>query len=135
MVDSNISLKMSEKVYHKVKQIAEESNRSIETVLEESIGVLFDEPSPHKNIDTLLDELKTYPDEQLWAVVKRRLSWMQSFRLRELREKAHLSELEQQEFDSLLDLVDNNMLLRSEALLLLKQRGYDVDTFFKSKDA
>ena len=35
------------------------------------------------------------------------------------------------EMEALIDLVDHQMLLRSEALLLLKQRGHDVGKLLK----
>ena len=59
---------------------------------------------------------------------------MQSLRLRELsakRKQETLTADEERELDDLLNLVDRQMLLRSEALLLLKQRGQDVESYLK----
>jgi hypothetical protein len=38
---------------------------------------------------------------------------------------------EQTELEQLVSLVDHYMLLRSEALLLLKQHGQNIDTYLK----
>jgi hypothetical protein len=106
----------------------------LETVLVESLSTLFTPPPASANIATLLAALPDYPNVQLWAVVYRRLPWTQSLRLRELSAKGQqgaLTHTEQAELEQLLEWVDRDMLLRSEALLLLKQRGQDVDAYLK----
>jgi hypothetical protein len=72
--------------------------------------------------------IQYYADEQLWAIVHQRLAWPQDARLRELialGKQRQITEDEKAEMERLIDLVDHQMLLRSEALLLLKQRGHD----------
>jgi hypothetical protein len=72
---------------------------------------------------------------QLWAIVYRRLAWNQSLRLHELSTKYKSDELstdEQVELDALLDRNDHYMLLRSEALLILQQRGADIQSYLQS---
>ena len=86
------------------------------------------------NADIVHDELHHYTDEQLWAVVYQRLAWPQDTRLRELialGKQGLLSDDEKAEMERLIDLVDRMMMLRSQALLLLKQRGHDVETQLK----
>jgi hypothetical protein len=78
--------------------------------------------------------MPSYSDAQLWAVVSQRLAWPQSQRLHELSAKNKLEKLtedEQSEFEDLLALNDRAMLLRSEALLLLKNRGHDIATYLE----
>jgi len=65
----------------------------------------------------------------LWAVVNQRLTTEQDIRLRQLialGKQGQLSVDEQAEMERLVDLVDHQMLLRSEALLLLQQRRHDI---------
>jgi predicted NUDIX family phosphoesterase len=72
----------------------------------------------------------------LWAVVDQRLTQKQDTRLHELialGKQGQLTADEQAEMESLIDLVDHQMLLRSEALLLLQQRGHDIDTYLNPK--
>jgi hypothetical protein len=74
--------------------------------------------------------LSTLDDEQLWAVVDQRLAEPQDTRLRELialGKQGQITSDEKAEMEDLINLVDHQMLLRSEALLLLKQRGYNVE--------
>ena len=78
--------------------------------------------------------MPSYSDAQLWAVVYQRLAWPQSQRLHELSAKNKLEKLtedEQSEFEHLLTLNDRAMLLRSEALLLLKNRGHDIAAYLE----
>jgi hypothetical protein len=119
-------------LYESLREAAEASDRPLETVLVESLTTLFTPPPASANIATLLATLPDYPNVQLWAVVYRRLSWTQS--LRELSAKGQqgaLTPTEQAELEQLLEWVDRDMLLRSEALLLLKQRGQDVNAYLK----
>ena len=63
-----------------------------------------------------------------------RLAWPQDSRLRELAalgDRAEISAEELDEMDDLIELVDYQMLLRSEALLLLKQRGCDIKKYLR----
>lgn len=82
------------------------------------------------------EALRTYSIAQLWAVVHRRLSDAQSLRLHELsHRRLHtvLTSSEQDELQALLDLTDDFMLLRSQALALLKERGEAVDAYFRAE--
>jgi hypothetical protein len=82
----------------------------------------------------MVDELQNYTDEQLWTVIDQRLTQNQDTRLRELialGKQGQITSDEKAEMERLIDLVDHQMLLRSEALLLLKQRGYDVDLYLR----
>lgn len=128
-----ITLQIPDELYERLQEAAESSQRSPETVLLESLDLLLSPPSI-PNIDEPLAELSSYSDTQLWAVVHRHLPWNQSLRLRELSAKGKQGDLtndEQAELQYLLDRVDRDMLLRSEALLLLKQRGHDIDVYLK----
>ena len=84
---------------------------------------------PEGNIDPSPDALQGYSDAELLAIVRQRLPPDKDSRLRELAaraDKARLSAEAVNEMEQLIDLVDHQMLLRSEALLLLKQRGCDI---------
>jgi hypothetical protein len=65
-------------------------------------------------------------------VVQQRLPWFQSLRLHELNaqsKKTKLGDSEQRELEKLLNLVDYQMLMRAEAIVLLKQHGHDVSLY------
>ena len=126
-----VELLIPPEIYERARQIADESNRSVEAVLLDGLTLLFGS-SPDVNISA--DELERYSDEQLWALVHQRLVLPHDMRLRQLialGEQGQLSEEERTEMEGLIDLVDRYMLLRSRALLLLKQRGHDVEQRLK----
>jgi len=130
MSQKTIVLDIPDELYERLQEAAEASGRSVEHVLLESIEVIFQAETELPRVETFAD----CTNELLWSVVQRRLSWSQSLRLRELSGKNKvqpLTEIEQTELVHLLDLVDNYMLMRSEALLLLKQRGQNIDAYLK----
>lgn len=131
MTPSMIELQIPPEIYERARQIAHESNRSIESVLLDGLTLLFG-TLPAAGVSP--DELKDYADEQLWAVVYQRLAWPQDTRLRELialGKQGQITDEEKIEMERLIALVDHQMLLRSEALLLLKQRGHNVEEQLK----
>lgn len=126
-----IELKIPPSIYERAEQIARESDRSIESVLLDGLQLLFGD-LPDTSLQP--ESLAEYSDEELWAVVYQRLVWLQDTRLSELialGKQGMLSDEENAEMERLIALVDHQMLLRSEALLLLKQRGHDVDAKLK----
>ncbi len=134
MSRKSVTLEIPDDLYEQVQQIAEASERSPEAILLESIDVLFRQPAASTSIDRLLSELPHYSDAQLWGVVNRQLPWMQTLRLRELsgrNKQGALSTIEQTELNTLIDRGDRYMLLRSEALLLLQQRGHEIKSYLK----
>lgn len=131
MSASTIELRLPPEIYERANKIATESNRSVESVLLDGLALPFGE-LPDTSLSP--DQLQTFSDEQLWAVVYQRLAWPQDNRLQELVElgkQGRLDPDEKAEMERLIDLVDHQMLVRSEALLLLKQRGHDVEAELK----
>jgi len=131
MSDATIQLELPEKILARVVQIADDSERSVESVLVDGLSLLFGDLSDGK---ISLESLKDYTDEQLWAVVHQRLAWPQDTRLRELAalgDHGKITVQELEEMDALIALVDQQMLLRSEALLLLKRRGHDIGKYLQ----
>ena len=134
MSGKSITLDLPEDLYERVRQVAEQSQRPVERILVESIRLLFGLPSTSTDIATTLAAMPSYSDAQLWAVIYQSLAWPQSQRLHALSTKNKLEKLtedEQSEFEHLLTLNDRAMLLPSEALLLLKNRGHDIATYLE----
>ena len=126
MSEAVYRLDIPEPVLHRIRQIALENEQSVEAVLIESLNLLYGDFTGE---DLSLEALKDYSDEQLLAIVHRRLAWPQNSRLRELAalgDEGEMSAEQLDEMEGLIELVDHQMLLRSEALLLLKQRGCDI---------
>lgn len=131
MNKATIELQLPDEVYERARQIAGETNRSVEAVLLDSLNLLF---SDLPNLEINPDDLWRYSDEQLWAIVYQRLAWYQDSRLRELialGKQGRITEDETAEMERLINLADRTTLLRSQALLLLKQRGHEVEKQLK----
>lgn len=82
----------------------------------------------------MIDELQTYNDDQLWYVVNNYP--VEGVRLNELTalgKQGKLSADEITELEQRIDSLDQQILLRSEALLLLKQRGHEIDLYLNTK--
>lgn len=132
MTEHSVVLKLPAPLYERVRKLAETSNQTVETVLLESLDTLFNQLAPEVDLEIALAALAAYSDSQLWTVVHRQLDSAQSGRLRDLSARSKQGSLsvdEQHELDALLDMVDQQMLLRSEALRLLQQRGYSVEAY------
>lgn len=128
----SIRVELPDELYEHVREAATRSDQSVETVLVGTLTLLFgDLPGGWDHLEATLDSL---PDEQLWALVYRRLAWPAIAQLRQLTahgKQAPLTEAEQAELDTLIDETDRYALLRSRVLLLLKQRGHNVEARLK----
>jgi hypothetical protein len=129
MTQSPILLQLPDELYERLREIADDSHRPVESVLIDSLTLLFG------NLPAINpQQLENFSDEQLWALVHRQIAWPQDARLRELTQLSKqglLSSDQQSELESLVDAYDQYVLLRSQALLHLKQRGYDVEQRLK----
>jgi hypothetical protein len=126
-----VALEVSDEMYARVQQIAAERQRSVEAILQETLDLLF---SPSTAPLPTVETLQTYSDAQLWAVVHRRLLWADEMRLHEWMNRSKQSPLSAAETQILAHLVaqvDQTMVLRSQALTLLQQRGQDVATYLQ----
>ncbi len=131
MNGSTIELEIPEDVFEQASDIARCGNRSVESVLQDGLSFLF---GAIADVAVSPDSLIDFSDEQLWEVVHRRLSWSQDSRLRMLMalgKEGRLTEQEIQELEHLVAVVDRQMLLRTKALVLMKQRGHDIEEYLE----
>ncbi|MCY3915802.1 MAG: hypothetical protein OXG49_07295 [Chloroflexi bacterium] len=101
--------------------------------MQEGLALLFGNDSI---AEYLLDRLSDCTDEQLWALIYQRLTQSQDYRMRELLDRGtegRITKQENMELNYYVDLVDRQMLLRSRALLLLKERGHDIDIYLNTR--
>jgi hypothetical protein len=106
---------LSPLLYGRYLRIAEEENRALEDVINEAL-------------ESHLKQL----DEDLWAIVNQRLSPSEDAQLHELLAKGNadsITETEKIELQALVDEVNRQMAERTEALIQLQERGYDVKSY------
>ena len=132
MEEPTKELKVPAAIYERAEEIAGETNCTAESILLESLAMLF---SPDSDDVDDPDALSGFNDEQLWMIVQQRLTPKQESRLSELADGGNrgiLSDEEITELEAWVARVDHQMLLRSRALLLLKQRGHDINRYFET---
>lgn len=129
----SITLEVTDAVLDQLRAIAQESGRSAEAVAGENLELTFGPVG--KGIDALLARLPGLTDEQLWIVSQRRPSRPQRERLKELTalaERGTATSAHKAEADALIDEIDQFTMLRTHALRLLQERGYDIPAFLAS---
>jgi hypothetical protein len=129
-----ITLSVPEEMMQLARKVADDANMSVEVVLLDWLQHPIPKPTL-TDIDAQLDTLSSTSDIHLWTVVHRHLEASQEQRLNEIVDKHEggeaLTPNENAEWADLNEWVGILMLLRSQALVLLKERGYDVTRFFK----
>lgn len=129
MKRSTIELEIPSEIVAEARGIARDGNRSVESVLQDGLVLVFGSTTES---DVSAEILQVFSDEQLWKIVNRRMPWAQDSRLRELTaqsKQGSLTQEQREELDCLLTALDRQILLRSRALLLMKKRGHDVDSY------
>ena len=129
----DVTLRVPEDMMQLARKVAQDADVSVEAVLLDWIQHPITNPNS-SDYSTHLNTLASDNDIQLWTVVHRHLKPEQQKHLDEIVEKHEsgtiLTDDEQQAWSELTERVETLMLFRSQALVLLKERGYDVSRFF-----
>lgn len=126
----HIDLSLPPDLYARIQDAAAVSGRPLESVLVESLDLLFG--ATVVDWDNLAAAIEVLPDAQLWALVYRRMPWPDRLRLRGLTAQSQATRLasdEQEELAALIDDADRFMVLRSRALSVLQSRGQRILEF------
>ncbi len=130
MASHTITLHLPETVYEQIQQAAETAQRSVNDVLIEAITAVapvINTASDH--LRAALAHMAYFNDAALWQAARTTMPPEQRNRLATLHDKqqyALLTPEEQAEEQALLTLYRETLLVRAQAAVLLKQRGYDV---------
>ncbi|HEY7347827.1 MAG TPA: hypothetical protein VH599_05865 [Ktedonobacterales bacterium] len=131
MANQSLTLNFPDDLYQRLKARAEGAQRSIEDeLLSLAAAALDDEPIP-LDIQAAVASLSVLDDAALWQVARAsRLSQEESDESEELhfrRQRGErLTDAEKRRLAVLMHQYDKSLLVRSHALLLLKQRGHDI---------
>ncbi len=132
MATGTISLELPPRMYERLREISNERNSPMQAVMVEMLAPFLDPTTA--DVDVVLEEMDGYPDKALWEIVYQRLTMSERRRLDDLIEKGKQgarTPAEDSEVQALLDQVERQMLLRSKALALLVERGYDIQSRFR----
>ncbi|MBI3361427.1 MAG: hypothetical protein HY023_09995 [Chloroflexi bacterium] len=125
-----ITLNLPETVYEQIRRAAEKAQRPFNEVLVEAVTAvapIIDTAS--EKMRTALAQLAYLNDAALWQAARSTMPAVQRQRLEALHDKQQregLTAEEKAEEQALLALYRETILVRGQAAVLLKHRGYDV---------
>jgi hypothetical protein len=122
-----VTLRLPAPLFSYFQNRAERARRSLEAVLLEAVATVAAEED--QDLSQSLADLDLLTDEELWRAARNRLSEDLRLKLEALNLKQQRETLTPAEKDTLGQLVhhyDRAVLLRAQALRLLKERGQDV---------
>jgi hypothetical protein len=129
-----VTINFPEKIYGQLERQSQITRRTVaDEVTAVVVGSLTDEILP-ENIEEELAQLEMFADDELLRAAQLASPPQKSDRMQELVEKQQLeglTEAEKQEAQLLSQFFNRVMLVRSKAAVLLKERGYDVNSFTK----
>jgi plasmid stability protein len=130
MTVQTVTLNIPQALYHRLKERAERSNRTVE---DETLNLLAaavpvaDELPP--DLEGAISPLAVLDDEALWRAARGRLAGDAAEQLEELhlkKQREGLTEAESQALAGLVRQYERAMLVRAQAAALLRGRGHDI---------
>jgi hypothetical protein len=130
MAVHTVTLNLPETIYEQIRQAAEKAQRPIDDVLVEAVAAVAPcmDTGP-EDLRSALAHMAYLNDAALWQAARATVAADQRERLAALHDKQQCDTLtaeEQAEERALLALYRETLLVRAQAAILLKQRGYDV---------
>ncbi len=126
----SITLNLPEAIFEQIRRAAEKMKRPISDVLREAVAAaapVMDGAS--SDMRAALAHLAYLNDAALWQAARATMTAEQRERLQHLHDKHQREKVtgeEQTEEQALLELYRDTLLIRAQATVLLKMRGYDV---------
>lgn len=134
-----VTLQLPDRLYRQIRQRAQQQNHSIEdeltAVIESALTMSDDLASVPADIAAEVAQLRFLDNEHLLRAAQRSVSTEQSERMQSLvlkRQFEGVTQAEQQEMEQLTHFANLVMLIRAEAAVLLKERGFDLETLRNS---
>ncbi len=125
-----VTLSLPQTTYDQIRRAAERARRPVDEVLVEAVTAVAPViDSAPERLRTALAQMAYLNDGALWQAARATMPAEQRERLEELHHQQQQRELtaeEQAEEQALLALYRETLLIRAQAAVLLKQRGYDV---------
>jgi hypothetical protein len=130
MTTQEVTLNLPETAYNQIRRAAEKAHRPVSELLVEA--VIAAAPAMDQSagpLRTALAQMTYLNDAALWQAARATMPEPQRERMEELHTKQQREGLiaaEEDEDEALLVLYRETVLVRAQAAVLLKQRGYDV---------
>lgn len=130
MSEQAVTLTIPEVVYNKIRQAAEKKDRPVADVMMEVISAAAPTiDMPINQLRASLTQMTYLNDAALWQASRTTIAESEQTRMELLHHKqqhSSLSNNERTELDDLEKLYRDTILVRAQAAVLLKQRGYDI---------
>ena len=131
MAGHTVTIELPDDLYDRLQRQAAEARRSIAAEVVQVLAMAVPVMDNHvpTDLEKELAHLETLDDASLWKIARPRFPTRTAKRMQALqfkRQREGLSDDERQLEAVLAQEYDRRMLVRSKALLLLKQRGHDV---------
>lgn len=125
-----VTLNLPKIVYEQIQRAAKKAQRPVEQVLVEAVTAVAPVvDTASEKLRTALAQMAYLNDAALWQASRATMSVEQRNRLEALhhqQQRQGLTAGERAEEQALLALYRETLLIRAQAAVLLKQRGYDV---------
>lgn len=125
-----VTVNIPESIYNKIRRAAEKNHRPVDEVLIEAISAAAPTLDiPIGQLRSALAQMTYLNDAALWQAARTTMASVQRERqelLHHKQQREALSEEEQAELKVLEQLYRDTVLVRAQAAVLLKQRGYDI---------
>lgn len=134
MAGQTLSIELPDDLYDRLQRRAVATQRSLGDEVVEALRASDPESGDRlpEGLEAELAQLEALDDASLLKLARRRVSLQKSRRLEALnfkRQRQGLNRAERRVAAQLLEEFDRRMLLRAQVLMLLKQRGYDMNAF------
>lgn len=130
MSAQTVQLELPETVYQQIQRAAEKTHRPLNDVLVEAVSAVAPVMEmPPSSFRSALAQMAYLNDAALWQAARATMTAAQRARLEDLHEQGPtegLSPKEQEEARALTALYRETILVRAQAAVLLKRRGYEV---------
>ena len=135
MTAQTILITLPEKIYRRLEQKSNQTNRSLadEAVVAVAESLPGDEQLPG-TLTQELTQLAWLTDNELWQAARLTATDEEAEQMQVLLEKQQregLTPVERQHVDQLSAFFNRIMLVRAEASVLLKKRGHDISHLFE----
>lgn len=133
MTPQTVPVNLPEQLYRRVRQMAEDKNRSVSdeltAVVEKALAADDEWQGVATEIADEIAQLQFLDDAHLWRTARLTVPTEKSERMQDLSQKLKaegLTAAEEEEVQRLQRYAHRIMLLRAEAAVLLKRRGFDI---------
>lgn len=130
MSSATVAINLPERLFQKLKRVADVTHRSIEDVAATSLEVALpvDQDLPADIADELA-AMRLFSDDALWAATTPSLTSTEEKQLQQLNMTAgnrDLTDAENAEQQRLIDAYQRSVIRRAQALAILAQRGHTI---------